>query len=117
MRCQPSEAVATGRAIVLEKQNDFSRRSSVLYCAVWRSQELSAATAVSLFRGVTASLSFMVQLYQDTIPALNGASFGFVLLGGTRVEAAKKLAEMFRENFKRYGTQVSEDVKNAGPRG
>jgi hypothetical protein len=39
-----------------------------------------------------------VQLYQDTIPALKGASFGFDLLGGTRVEAAKKLAEMLNEH-------------------
>jgi hypothetical protein len=41
----------------------------------------------------------VVQLYQDTIPALKGASFGFDLLGGTRVEAAKKLAEMLNEHI------------------
>ena len=41
----------------------------------------------------------VVQLYQDTIPALKGASCGFDLLGGTRVEAAKKLAEMLNEHI------------------
>jgi hypothetical protein len=41
----------------------------------------------------------VVQLYQDAIPALTGASFGFDLLGGTRVEAAKKLAEMLNEHI------------------
>ncbi len=41
----------------------------------------------------------VVQLYQDTIPALKGASFGFDLLGGTRVEAAKKLADMLNEHI------------------
>jgi hypothetical protein len=40
----------------------------------------------------------VVQLYQDTIPALKGASFGFDLLGGARVETAKKLAEMLNEH-------------------
>jgi hypothetical protein len=40
----------------------------------------------------------MVQLYQDTIPALKGASFGFDLLGGTRLDAAKKLAETLNEH-------------------
>jgi hypothetical protein len=40
----------------------------------------------------------VVQLFQDTIPALQGASLGFDMLGGTRVEAAKKLAEMLNEH-------------------
>jgi len=40
----------------------------------------------------------VVQLYQDTISALKGASFGFDLLGGTRVEDAKKLAETLNEH-------------------
>jgi len=40
----------------------------------------------------------VVQLYQDTIPALKGALFGFDLLGGTRVEGARKLAEMLNEH-------------------
>jgi phosphoenolpyruvate carboxykinase (ATP) len=30
---------------------------------------------------------------------------------------ATKLAEMFRENFKRYGDQVAGEIKSAGPRG
>jgi hypothetical protein len=40
----------------------------------------------------------VVELYQDTIPALKGALLGFDLLGGTRVEAAKKFAEMLNEH-------------------
>jgi hypothetical protein len=40
----------------------------------------------------------VVQLYQDTIPALNGSSIGFDLLGGTQIEAAKKLAGMLNEH-------------------
>jgi hypothetical protein len=39
----------------------------------------------------------VVQLYQDTIPALKGASFGFDLLSGTRIEVARKLAENLNE--------------------
>jgi hypothetical protein len=39
-----------------------------------------------------------VQLYQDTIPALREVLVGFDLLGGTRVEEAKKLAEMLNEH-------------------
>ncbi len=39
----------------------------------------------------------VVQLYQDTIPMLKEALFGFDLLGGTRVENAKKLAEALNE--------------------
>jgi phosphoenolpyruvate carboxykinase (ATP) len=30
---------------------------------------------------------------------------------------AKKLADMFRKNFEKFGGLVSEAVKNAGPRG
>ena len=40
----------------------------------------------------------LVKLYQDTIPALRDVLLGFDLLGGTRVEAAKKLAEMLNEH-------------------
>jgi hypothetical protein len=39
----------------------------------------------------------VVQLYQDTIPMLKEALFGFGLLGGTRVEEAKRLAAMLNE--------------------
>jgi hypothetical protein len=39
-----------------------------------------------------------VQLYQDTIPALREVLFGFDLLGGTRLDEAKKLAEMLNEH-------------------
>jgi hypothetical protein len=38
-----------------------------------------------------------VQLYHDTIPVLKEELFGFDLLGGTRIEAANKLAEMLNE--------------------
>jgi hypothetical protein len=41
--------------------------------------------------------SLVVQLYQDTIPRLKDVSFGFDLLGGTRVEDANKMAEMLNE--------------------
>ena len=40
----------------------------------------------------------VVQLYQDTIPLLREVLFGFDLLGGTRVEEAKKLAEVPNEH-------------------
>jgi phosphoenolpyruvate carboxykinase (ATP) len=30
---------------------------------------------------------------------------------------AKKLAEMFRENFKKFGTNVSDTIRSAGPKG
>jgi len=36
--------------------------------------------------------------------------------GAAYDRAAEKLAEMFRENFEQYADQVSEEVKNAGPR-
>jgi hypothetical protein len=36
----------------------------------------------------------MVQLLHDTIPALNKAVVGFELLGGTRLEQAKKRADL-----------------------
>jgi len=39
----------------------------------------------------------VVQLFQDTIPILKGMLFGFDLLGGMRVEDAKKLAETLNE--------------------
>jgi hypothetical protein len=40
----------------------------------------------------------VVQLYQDTIPLLREVSLGFDLLGGTRLEEAKKLAEVLNEH-------------------
>jgi hypothetical protein len=39
----------------------------------------------------------VVELYQETIPALRKTVCGFDLLGGTRVEEAKKLAEVLNE--------------------
>jgi hypothetical protein len=39
----------------------------------------------------------MVQLLHETIPALKGAVVGFDLLGGTRVEQAKKVADLLNE--------------------
>jgi hypothetical protein len=39
----------------------------------------------------------VVHLFQDTIPVLRQVSFGFDLLGGRRVEDAKKLAETLNE--------------------
>jgi hypothetical protein len=50
-------------------------------------------------QGNDAKPLLVVQLFQDTIPALRGASFGFDLLGGTRIEAAKKLAGMLNEHI------------------
>jgi hypothetical protein len=38
-----------------------------------------------------------VQLYQDTIPVLKDVAIGFDLLGGTRVEDARKLADLLNE--------------------
>jgi len=40
----------------------------------------------------------VVQLYQDTIPALKNSTLGFDLLGGLRLEAAQKLADMLNEH-------------------
>ena len=40
----------------------------------------------------------VMQLYQETIPLLNKAVIGFDLLGGTRREQAKKLAELLNEH-------------------
>jgi hypothetical protein len=39
----------------------------------------------------------VVQLLHETIPALKSAVVGFDLLGGTRVEQAKKLADLLNE--------------------
>jgi hypothetical protein len=39
----------------------------------------------------------MVQLLHETIPALKNTAVGFDLLGGTRVEQAKKLADLLNE--------------------
>jgi hypothetical protein len=39
----------------------------------------------------------VVQLYQDTVPALKGASIGFDLIGGTRLDEAKTLAEALND--------------------
>jgi hypothetical protein len=40
----------------------------------------------------------MVQLYQSTIPALEKATVGFDLLGGTRVEHARNVADLLNEH-------------------
>jgi hypothetical protein len=40
----------------------------------------------------------VVQLFQDTIPALKNTVLGFDLLGGLRPEAARKLAEALNEH-------------------
>ena len=40
----------------------------------------------------------VVQLFQNTIPALTQVLFGFDLLGGMLVQDAKKLAEMLNEH-------------------
>lgn len=40
----------------------------------------------------------MVQLYQNTIPALEKATVGFDLLGGTRVEQARNVADLLNEH-------------------
>lgn len=40
----------------------------------------------------------VVQLYQDTIPALKNSTLGFDLLGGLRPEAAQKLADTLNEH-------------------
>jgi hypothetical protein len=39
----------------------------------------------------------VVQLYQETIPALRKTVCGFDLLGGTRIADARKLAELLNE--------------------
>jgi hypothetical protein len=39
-----------------------------------------------------------IQLYQDAIPTVRGASLGFDLLGGTKIEQAKKIADMLNEH-------------------
>lgn len=39
----------------------------------------------------------MVQLLHETIPALRNTAVGFDLLGGTRMEQAKKLADLLNE--------------------
>jgi hypothetical protein len=39
----------------------------------------------------------IVQLLHETIPALKSAVVGFDLLGGTRIEQAKKLADLLNE--------------------
>jgi len=40
----------------------------------------------------------VVELFQDTIPVLRQSLLGFDLLGGTRFEDGKKLAEMLNEH-------------------
>ena len=50
-------------------------------------------------QGTDSKPLLILQLYQDTIPALKGATLGFDMLGGTRLEAAKKLAEMLNEHI------------------
>jgi hypothetical protein len=43
-------------------------------------------------------ITLVVELYQDTIPAFSNVVLGFDLLGGMRVEQAKKLAETLNEH-------------------
>ncbi|MGA2003515.1 MAG: hypothetical protein ABSG70_09040 [Terriglobales bacterium] len=40
----------------------------------------------------------VVQLYQETLPALKGSTIGFDLLNGVRPEAAKTLADTLNEH-------------------
>jgi|HubBroStandDraft_2_1064218.scaffolds.fasta_scaffold383506_2 hypothetical protein len=40
----------------------------------------------------------VLQLYQDSVPALKGTTLGFDLLGGISVEQAKKVAETLNEH-------------------
>ena len=41
----------------------------------------------------------IVELYHQTISALNGTVLGFDLLGGTTTEQAKKIVAVLNENF------------------
>jgi hypothetical protein len=41
----------------------------------------------------------VMELYQDTIPALKGMSIGFDLLGGTSLDMAKRIAEGLNEHI------------------
>jgi hypothetical protein len=49
-----------------------------------------------------------LRLYQDTIPMLKEVSIGFDLLGGTRIEQAKKLAEMLNEHVLNFFVTMKE---------
>ncbi len=49
-------------------------------------------------QGTDGKPVLVVKLYQDTIPALKGVVLGFDLLGGTRIETARKCAEMLNEH-------------------
>ena len=49
-------------------------------------------------QGTDGKPVLIVQLFQDTIPVLRQVLFGFDLLGGTRVEDARRLAEMLNEH-------------------
>ena len=49
-------------------------------------------------QGSEGKVLLAVQLYQDTIPLLKGVSLGFDLLGGMRVEEARKVAEVLNEH-------------------
>jgi hypothetical protein len=49
-------------------------------------------------QGSEGRVLLVVQLYQDTIPLLKDVSLGFDLLGGMRVEEARKVAEVLNEH-------------------
>ena len=49
-------------------------------------------------QGSEGKVLLVVQLYQDTIPLLKDVSLGFDLLGGMRVEEARKVAEVLNEH-------------------
>jgi len=49
-------------------------------------------------QGTDGKPLLILQLYQETIPALKGATLGFDMLGGAKLDAAKKLAEMLNEH-------------------
>jgi hypothetical protein len=55
--------------------------------------------AVSWFNALpTGNRLLSSRLYQDTIPNLNRVSIGFDLLGGTKEEQAKKVADLLNEH-------------------
>lgn len=70
----------------------------LFYTAAMAEKKTERSNCRFTVQGSDGKPLLVVQLFQDTIPALKGASFGFDLLGGTRVEAAKKLAEMLNEH-------------------
>ena len=55
----------------------------------------------------------LMQLLHQTIPSLNNSVVGFDLLGGTRMEQAKKVADLLNEYV--LGVFVREAEKGATP--